>query len=288
MKTFYRLKRVLKLYRLELRRYQAAKHWGKERLESSPQIFGNAIPKAGSHLLIQVLLGLTDISPFVDPGFPPVNRFEGNTRLEEPERIEELCRMRPGEIRYGYAPCREPYLSVITSPGRASVFIYRDPRDLLVSHVFYAKDIHKGHGMHEYYNKELKTMEERLNVAIEGCDLPGLGLPTVYERYKNFLAWFEQENVLCLRFEDFILDQPATLNKLLDYIEGFGVKLSVSRSEALDKLSTVNKPKKSGTFRKASPGNWREHFTRENKRRFKAVAGDLLTRLGYEDNDQNW
>ena len=131
-------------------------------------------------------------------------------------------------------------------------------------------------------------MEERLNVAIEGCDLPGLGLPTVYERYKNFLAWFEQDNVLCLRFEDFILDQPATLINLLDYIEGFGVKLSVSRSEALDKLSTVNKPKKSGTFRKASPGNWREHFTPENIRRFKAVAGDLLTHLGYEDNDQSW
>jgi hypothetical protein len=196
--------------------------------------------------------------------------------------------MRSGEIRYGYAPCREPYLSAITAPGRASIFIYRDPRDLLVSHVFYAKDIHKGHGMHEYYNRELKTMEERLNVAIEGCNLPGLGLPTVYERYKNFLAWFDREEVLCLRFEDFILDQPAVLNELLDYIERFPVQLTLSRSEAVQHLISANKPKKSGTYRKASPGNWKEHFTEENKQRFKRVAGDLLSRLGYEENDQDW
>jgi hypothetical protein len=288
MKAYYRTRRRLKLLRLELRRRQAAKRWGQDALDQSPQIFGNAIPKAGSHLLIQILLGLTEIGPFVDPGFPPVNRFEGNTRLEEPERIDEINRMRSGEIRYGYSPCREPYLSAITASGRASVFIYRDPRDLLVSHVFYAKDIHKGHGMHEYYNKDLHTMEERLNVAIEGCDLPGLGLPTVYERYQNYLAWFDQKNVLCLRFEDFILNQQATLNRLIDYLEGFNVKFLISRSEAVDQLSTVNRPTKSGTFRKASPGNWKEHFTDDNKSRFKAVAGDLLTRLGYEENDLDW
>jgi hypothetical protein len=288
MKSYYQLKRAVKLRRLDYRRYRAAQRWGKEALENSPQIFGNAMPKAGSHLLIQILLGLTEIGPFVDPGFPPVNRFEGNTRLEEPERIDEITRMRPGEIRYGYAPCREPYLSAITAPGRASVFIYRDPRDLLVSHVFYAKDIHTGHGMHDYYNNVLRTMEERLNVAIEGCDLPGLGLPTVYERYKNFLAWFNDDRVLCLRFEDFILNQPATLDKMLDYIETFGVKFSIPRNKALERLSTVNKPRKSGTFRKASPGNWKEYFTEDNKRRFKTIAGDLLSRLGYEEDDQDW
>jgi hypothetical protein len=288
MKYYFQFKRKLKLLRLDYRRYKAARRWGKEPLENAPQVFGNAMPKAGSHLLIQILLGLTEIGPFVDPGFPPVNRFEGNTRLEEPERIDEINRMRSGEIRYGYAPCREPYLSAITAPGRASVFIYRDPRDLLVSHVFYAKDIHTGHGMHDYYNNVLTTMEERLNVAIEGCDLPGLGLPTVYERYKNFLAWFNDDRVLCLRFEDFILNQPETLDRLLDYIESFGVTFLFAREDALSKLSTVNKPKKSGTFRKASPGNWKEHFTEDNKKRFKVVAGDLLTRLGYEEDDQDW
>ncbi len=288
MKVYYQTRRQLKLIRLRFRRAQAARRWGQVVLDRSPSIFGNAIPKAGSHLLIQVLLGLTEIGPFIDPGFPPVNRFEGNTRLEIPERIKELNRMRPGEIRYGYAGCREPFLSAITGPGRASVFIYRDPRDQLVSHVFYAKDIHTGHGMHDYYNNVLATMEERLNVAIEGCDLPGLGLPTVWERYAEHFGWFNRDDVLCLKFEDLILNQEQAFGELLDYIEGFGVEFSVPRQQAIEVLSESIKPKKSGTFRKGQPGNWKVHFTDENKRRFKAVAGDLLSRLGYEENDQDW
>lgn len=288
MKAYYHLKRQLKLIRLELRRMQAARRWGRAALESAPSIFGNAIPKAGSHLLIQVLLGLTEIGPFVDPGFPPINRFEGNTRLELPERLSELNRMRSGEIRYGYAACREPLLSAIIGPGRASVFIYRDPRDQLVSHVFYAKDIHTGHGMHDYYNNVLTSMEERLNVAIEGCKLPGLGLPSVWETYAEHFGWFERDDVLCLKFEDIILTPELAIGRILDYIEGFGVKFALDREQAVEVIRQAIKPKKSGTFRKGQPGNWKEHFTEDNKRRFKAVAGDLLTRLGYEESDSDW
>ena len=288
MKIYYKIKRQLKLVRLEIRRWLAARRWGKEALANAPSVYGNAIPKAGSHLLIQVLLGLTEIGPFVNPGFPPINRFEGNTPLEIPERIKELNHMRSGDVRYGYAACREPFLSAITGPGRASVYIYRDPRDQLVSHVFYAKDIHTGHGMHEYYNNVLTSMEERLNVAIEGCDLPGLGLPSIWERYAEHLGWFERDDVLCLKFEDLILNKEKAIGDLLDYLEGFGVEFSVSRPQAIEVLSQSIKPKKSGTFRKGQPGNWKEHFTEENKRRFKAVARDLLSRLGYEENDQDW
>lgn len=288
MSIYYRIKRFLKLIRLDLRRKQAARRWGKDSLEAAPSVFGNAIPKAGSHLLLQVLLGLTEIGPFVDPGMPPVNRFEGNTRLEIPERIVELNNMRSGDVRYGYAACREPFLSAIIGPGRASVFIYRDPRDQLVSHVFYAKDIYKDHGMHDYYNNVLTTMEERLNVAIEGCDLPGLGLPTVWERYEENFGWFERDEVLCLKFEDLLLNKEETMGRLIDYIESYGVSFSVPRPEAIQVLSETTKAKKSGTYRKGKPGNWKEHFTDENKRRFKLVARDLLTRLGYEDDDQDW
>ena len=46
-------------------------------------------------------------------------------------------------------------------------------------------------------------------------------------------------------------------------------------------------PKKSGTFRKGQPGNWREHFSEANKAFFKENAGDLLIRLGYEK-DHDW
>jgi hypothetical protein len=159
---------------------------------------------------------------------------------------------------------------------------------LLVSHVFYALNIHEGHAMHEYYNDELDTMEERLNVAIEGCDLPGLELPSVSERYQENMKWLEEEKVLSVRFEDLILDRDSTLSEILDYIEQFGVKFDVRREKAVMVLRQAIQPKKSGTFRKGQPGNWQEHFTEENRQNFKKVAGDLLIRLGYEKSNRDW
>ncbi len=288
MKVYYRIKRILKLFRLELRRFQASRRWGKEALAKAPPVLGFAIPKAGSHLLIQILYGLTKFGPFIKPGFPPVNRFEDNINQDITTIVEEINKMRSGEVRYGYFHSTEPFLSAITAPGRASIFIYRDPRDQLVSLVFYAKDMQLDHHMHEHFSNELSTMEERLNVVIEGCALPDLLMVNVRERYEEYLGWFDRDDVLCLKFEDLILDQEKTLGKLLDYIESFGVSFSASRQEAIKGLSDAIKPKNSGTFRKGKPGNWKNHFTDDNKRRFKVVAGDLLTRLGYEENDQVW
>ena len=130
--------------------------------------------------------------------------------------------------------------------------------------------------------------KERLNVEIEGCELPGLELPSIWERYAENFGWFERDDVLCLKFEDLILNKEKAVGELVDYIEGFGVEFSVPRQQAIEIIIQSNNPKKSGTFRKGQPGNWKAHFTEENKRRFKAVAGDLLSRFGYEENDQDW
>ena len=56
-------------------------------------------------------------------------------------------------------------------------------------------------------------------------------------------------------------------------------------TRALQVLDQAVMPRKSGTFRKGKPGNWREHFTQANKTHFKELTGDLLIRLGYEENN---
>ena len=89
---------------------------------------------------------------------------------------------------------------------------------MLVSHVFYATQMHAGHGMHRYYNETLKSMEERLNAAIEGVEEPGSQLSPVRAKYEGYLGWLEQPAVLCLRFEDLILDRQNALDRLLSYL----------------------------------------------------------------------
>jgi len=283
--AFYTVKHWLKLGRWQARRSLAALLWGRNELQKTPVVLGNAMPKSGSHLIIQVLQGLTRLGPFVNPGFPPVNRAEDNRKLPDQAALANLQRMRPGDIAYGYVHAREPFISELTRLGRATVFVYRDPRDMIVSHVFYATQMHEGHGMHAYYNQTLKSMEERINAAIQGVEESGSELSPIRLKYEHYLGWLEQPAVFCLRFEDLILDREAALGSLLDYLADRGFESRLPRAEAVHILEQAIAPRKSGTFRKGKPGNWQEHFTPANKAYFKETAGDLLIRLGYETDD---
>jgi hypothetical protein len=240
------------------------------------------MPKSGSHLLIQILLGLLKIGPFVDPGLPPITRSATNRNLSEDQVIANLHRLQPGDIVYSYLHARQPYIGELTRSGIASFFLYRDPRDLIVSHIFYATKFHKRHGMHRYYSEELSTMEQRISAAIQGVKTSTASLSPIATKYQKYLGWLDQPNVLSLRFEDLILERPSSLQRILDHIASRGFQPQLPRSQAIDILTEGISPHASGTFRRGKPGEWREHFTDENKRQFKASTGDLLIRLGYE------
>ncbi len=275
-------KAMLKQIRWRSRRIEAASRWGPRNLGRTPRVFGNAMPKSGSHLLTQVLRGLTQLGPFVDPGFPPVNRDEANQPLQEEKIFNGIYRMLSGDIRYGYIHAKEPYISLLNQPEQATIFIYRDPRDMLVSHIFYATDLYQDHGMHPYY-AQLDNMDARLNAAIEGVSTPEYYLSNVRERYDSYLGWLSQPDIFCLRFEDLILERDVALARLLGYLAIRGFEPTVPPDQAVEILKARITPEKSGTFRKGQTGEWQEHFSDANKERFKEVAGDLLILLGYED-----
>ncbi len=287
MKTSLEVKYRLKLARWQWRRAQAASQWGRDLLMRMPVVIGNSMPKSGSHLIIQILEGLTGLGPFVNPGMPPLNRNHENRNLPKEEIIKNLNRLRPGDIGYCYLKADEPYLTELTRPGRASLFIYRDPRDMIVSHVFYATDMHPGHSMHKYYTEQLGSMEERINAAIVGVQDPANPLTPIAEKYQQYLGWLDQSLVLSMRFEELILEREDALRKILAYLKGFGFEPPQGEEKAMQVLADAIQPKRSGTFRKGQPGNWREHFTGQNIATFKKATGYLLIQLGYEK-DMDW
>jgi hypothetical protein len=120
MNVLYTAKHWLKLVRWQTRRAAVALRWGPENLKKTPAVLGNAMPKSGSHLINQVVQGLTPLGPFVNPGFPPVNRDELNEKLPDSEVLANLEQMHPGDLGYGYVKAREPFLSLLTRPGRAT------------------------------------------------------------------------------------------------------------------------------------------------------------------------
>jgi sulfotransferase 6B1 len=265
---------------------QAVLRWRRLTFTDAPPVFGNAKPKSGSHLLLQILNGFTRIMPYRYVEADPVRtvRRTGGKRPAE-EVLAELRRVPQGVIGWGYVEATPENVSFLTAPGRVNYFLYRDPRDLLVSQVFYATDLYEEHGMHDYY-KALPDFNARLKVAISGIQSDGLSMVSVKQRYEGVFRWLDQKTVLCVRFEDLVDQRQATLKALLDEVGKTGFEIPTPRAQALSILSESVQPKRSKTFRAGKTGGWREYFTAEDKKLFKDVAGDLLVRLGYEkDND---
>jgi hypothetical protein len=263
---------------------QAMVRWKRLAFNEAPPIFGNSKPKSGSHLLLQILNGFTRIMPYRYVEADPVRTIEKEGRRKKKEEVlGELQRIPQSVIGWGYVEVSPENVAFLCQPERVNYFIYRDPRDMLVSQVFFATDMHEEHGMHDYY-KSLPDFGERLKVAITGIDRDGLHMVSVKQRYEGVFQWLEQKHVLCIRFEDLINDRDATLNAMLDEVEKTGYKIPTPRAKALSALLEAIQPRKSHTFRSGKTGGWREHFSAEHKKLFKDVAGDLLVRLGYERN----
>lgn len=264
---------------------QAVARWKRLSFDDAPPIFGNAKPKSGSHLLLQVLNGFTRIMPYRYVEAEPVRTINKDGGRRTADRVlSDLKAIPRGVIGWGYVDAAPENASFLTSSGRVNFFIYRDPRDLLVSQVFFATDMHEEHGMHDYY-QSLPDFGERLKVAITGVDRDGLYMVSVKGRYEGVFQWLEQPNVMCIRYEDLVDRRESTLASMLDEVERTGYKIPTPRETAAAILVEAIQPKKSRTFRVGKTGNWKEYFTDEHKRLFKDVAGDLLVRLGYEASD---
>ncbi len=264
---------------------QAILRWKRFSFNEVPPIFGNSKPKSGSHLLLQILNGFTQIMPYRYVDADPIRTIKyAGGRRESGEILADLKHVPSGVISWGYLEATQENASFLTAAGRVNYFIYRDPRDMLVSQVFFATDMHEEHGMHAYY-KSLPDFSARLRVAITGIDKDGLKMVSVKQRYEGVFQWLEQQNVMCIRFEDLINNRDATLDAMLNEVEKTGYKIPTPRGQALSILVDAINPKKSHTFRSGKTGGWSQHFTEEHRKLFKEVAGDLLVKLGYEKNN---
>jgi hypothetical protein len=278
-----------RLARRSIRRATAQRRFPHVPMNKMPILFGNSFPKSGTHLLTQILAGFTQLGPVVESGLPPILTFEGESGKPRPlqQILKELKRLSAGDIGYGHLHAFPEVVAELTRAGMASYFIYRDPRDVVVSHVFYVTDLANKHVHHGYYANKLKDFDERLSVSISGRPELEYPFPNVRERFEPYLPWLDRKEVLALRFEDLIADPQTCLSRIFDHAISRGFVSAVNPLEAVAVLAKAINPQSSPTFRKGKSGSWREYFNESNKKMFKETCGDLLIRLGYEQN-QNW
>lgn len=252
-----------------------------------PALIGISFPKSGTHLLDQILLGFNRVAPFSRRLHSFYAEYEGESgRKRSPDQaLRWLDSLQAGDIASAHLFARPEAVTRVTTPAFVPYFIFRDPRDVVVSHVFYVTEIEPDHVHHDYY-QSLPDFDARLKVSILGRGDVDIEFPDIAERFAPYLAWLDQPSVMKIHFEDLIHNRTETLNHIIDHFLA-RIPLQASRELLLESLEASINPSKSPTFRSGKTGEWEKHFTQEHKKIFKDVAGDLLIRLGYEK-DNNW
>jgi len=283
--------------------YQAEKGIQRVRFSSQPSdlpvLLGISFPKSGTHLLDQILLGFANVAPYAKRLHSFYAEYEGESGLKHvPEQaLHWLDSLHPRDVASAHLFARPDSLARVTSPRFIPYFIFRDPRDVVVSHVFYVTEMESHHVHHAYY-QSLPDFDARLKVSILGRPNLDVEFPNIAERFAPYLDWLSQPEVLTIHFEDLINDRVQTLNRIIDHFlacvpldtlrlrdeRSPTLRSARARQLILESLESSINPTKSPTFRSGKTGEWKKHFTDEHKEIFKKSAGDLLIELGYETN----
>jgi len=254
-----------------------------------PVLLGISFPKSGTHLLDQILLGFSQVAPFSRRLHSFYAEYEGESGRKRPpeQALAWLDSLRHGDVASAHLFARPEAVARAASPAFVPYFIFRDPRDVAVSHVFYVADMEPAHVHHAYY-RSLPDFDARLKVSILGRPDSGVEFPNIADRFAPYLGWLDQPNVLTLHFESLVHERAGTLGLVVDHLRSrLGRSLRASRETVIQALESAINPAKSPTFRSGKTGEWKKYFTEEHKKLFKDVAGELLVRLGYEK-DGDW
>lgn len=251
-----------------------------------PILLGISFPKSGTHLLDQILLGFNRVAPFSRRLHSFYAEYEGESgRKRAPEQaLVWLDSLQPGDIVSAHLFARDEVVRRVCASAFIPYFIFRDPRDVVVSHVFYVTDMEARHVHHDYY-RSLPDFNARLNASILGRRDANIDFPNIVDRFAPYLAWLDQSSVMKIHFEELINNRVAALKRIISHFLA-RVPLQVPRELILESLESSINPGRSPTFRSGKTGEWKKYFTPEHKKIFKDVAGDLLIQLEYEKNNE--
>ena len=294
----YQLKYVIRLHGRDLifaTRYWKDKLFNQLRVASPKSlILCNSYPKSGTHLLYQILYSIPDWYKWDD--IVSVQALCGIMNTASHVRWKIGSAPTRSIVRSHLMYCDE-ILDILREFRCKTLFIYRDLRDVAVSH---ARWITKEERifLHDLY-LNYKSFDKQLMSSIQGVPLgtpfgSNISQPDIGTDFLRWKGWINDPETLAVKFEDLVGERGGgsedkrlyIVEQILDYL---GINLSPKQIESQFASSVLN-PEESHTFKKGgkgSIGDWKTVFQESHKEKFKTVAGDLLIELGYEQ-DLKW
>ncbi|MEO1390972.1 MAG: sulfotransferase domain-containing protein [Cyanobacteria bacterium J06634_6] len=254
----------------------------------------NSYPKSGTHLLYQILYGMPEAKKWDD--IISVQALCGVMNTANHIRWK-LGSAPDGSIVRSHLMHTPEVLHILSEHNCKLLFIYRDLRDVAVSHARWVIKEERIF-LNKVYKKQPDFSQHLMN-SIIGIPLgspfgSNLSQPNIGDDFRRWQGWLQHPETLAVKFEDLVGERGGgSEEKRLYLIEQIADHLNINLSSAQIQSSFGSygmNPEESHTFKKGgkgSIGGWKELFTDTHKAAFKRVTQDLLVELNYEK-DHHW
>jgi hypothetical protein len=174
------------------------------------------------------------------------------------------------------------------SSNKIIIFLYRDPRDLLVSAMNHQRNaiVTADQEKHKLYQS---MTEEQVILRLANNYYWGMRLNDLC---KYILSQREDSRVYTLTYEDLISNRVLQVKIILKmanvpYDDRDIIRTAENTDAFKNQGRLVGQEDKDNHYRKGIIGDWKNHFTHTIKNKIKSECGKELVELGYA-NDFNW
>lgn len=238
-----------------------------------PKVLINTIPKSGTNLISNTLRYFPYLGRSLTKTIFIENGFD-NFIYRKIENIKN------GQYCVAHLPFNDKLNSILNKCNIKTIFMVRDPRDILVSYIKYVTEIDTKHKSHSYF-KDLKNDDDRLLAAINGKT-------NIVEPIKNILTkysqWLTQSNCLTIKYEDLIGEkgggnrdiQKSTIKSIAAFLN---IKITDLQ---IEKIAFKIYSRKSPTFRRGQISDWKNYFNSNHIKTIKESSSNIFSTYGYK------
>ena len=205
---------------------------------------------------------------------------------------QQVDDLKPYNSFLSHMPYTSSNIDILMANNFKRFFVYRDPRDQIISMIFWIYRYPHKRPHHAHLSIEELTYELiNEGAAIYHPHLAGPEIKSIhgiYDLYKLYLPWKNHPAIYVTSFEKLIGEHGGSSKEIQKQeIRNIAQHIGLSITDEHIEHVIANLIGDTRTFRKGKIGSWREHFTEGHKQAFKKVAGQLLIDLGYEQ-DFDW
>lgn len=249
-----------------------------------PLLFVAGLPKSGTSWIESMLASYSGYEKVMPPqAIAYEQAHKGSHDFELPEDVFSQLQEALAVLKLHVHGSRHN-VRLLREAGIPYVVMYRDLRDVAVSHYFYVRRT-PWHPEYDDYSG--------LHVEAGLRHFARTLLPDFVDWMRSWRENRDPEQSIELRYEDLLAD---TLGEFRRVASHFSLDTSAPMIEniveenSFESMSggrTRGEQNSESFVRKGVAGDWKRHFTPDLKDRFKRHAGQVLIDLGYET-DQSW